>query len=64
MLAGISLSAVAAFLKWRNEPEKKSTVKFLTQEGKLVELDADKLPTAKRTASKTDVQHWIKSNQK
>ena len=46
--------------KWGSEPEKKNTVKFLTQEGKLVEIDVDKLPAAKRTASKADVQNWIK----
>lgn len=61
LFAGISLAAVASLFQWRAKPLKKNTVKFLTQEGKLVEIDADKLPTTKRTATKSDVQYWIKS---
>ena len=60
LISGLSLAAIAAFFKWGSQPEKKNTVKFLTQEGKLVEIDVDKLPVAKRTASKADVQNWIK----
>ncbi len=64
LFAGISLAAIAAFFKWKSEPPlKKNTIKFLTQEGKVVEIDADKLPTVKRTASKADIQHWIKNKQ-
>lgn len=61
LFAGLSLAAIASFFKWGVEPGKKKTMKFLTQEGKLVEIDIDKLPAAKRTASKADVQNWIKN---
>jgi len=44
LLSGLSLAALAAFFKWGPEPEKKKTAKFLTQDGKLVEIDLDKLP--------------------
>ena len=66
LFSGISLAAIFAFFKWGNPiktespPEKKQTVKFLTQDGKLVEIDVDKLPTSRRAATKDDVQNWIK----
>ena len=60
LFSGLSLAAVAAFFKWGNTSEKKKTVKFLTQDGKLVEIDADKLPSSKIVATKEDVQNWIK----
>jgi len=60
-LSGLSLAAVAAFFKGEEaQPEKKKTAKFLTQDGKLVEIDLDKLPSSKKAASKEDVQQWIK----
>jgi len=64
LFSGLSLGAVAAFFKWGNLPghqgEKKKTAKFLTQDGKLVEIDLDKLPSSKKAATKEDVQNWIK----
>jgi len=65
--SGLSLAAVAAFFKWGNAPEKKKgtqpekkTAKFLTQDGKLVEIDLDNLPASKKAATKEDLQNWIK----
>ena len=60
LFSGLSLAAVATFFKWGSEPEKKKTAKFLTQDGKLVEIDLDKLPLSRKAASKEDVQSWIK----
>ena len=60
LFSGLSLAAVAAFFKFGNQPEKKKTAKFLTQDGKLVEIDLDKLPASKKAATKEDVQTWIK----
>jgi len=66
LFSGISLAAVFAFFKWGNtvkvvnQPEKKNTVKFLTQDGKLVEIEVDNLPSSKKAATKEDVQNWIK----
>ena len=60
LFSGLTLAAVAAFFKWGNQPEKKKTAKFLTQDGRLVEIDVDKLPSSKKAASKEDVQNWIK----
>lgn len=61
LFAGISLAVIASLFQWREKPLKKNTIKFLTQDGKLVEIDADKLPTTKRAATKSDIQYWIKS---
>ncbi|MCO4291682.1 hypothetical protein NF867_02250 [Solitalea sp. MAHUQ-68] len=64
IFSGISLAAIIAFFKWDNPPKEKKnvtkTVKFLTQDGKLVEIDMDKLPTTAKTATKEDVQNWVK----
>ncbi len=60
LFSGLSLAAVAAFFKWGTQPEKKKTVKFLTQDGKLVEMDIDKVPASSKTATKEDVQNWVK----
>jgi hypothetical protein len=60
LFSGLSLAALAAFFKWGNPPEKKKTVKFLTQDGKLVEIDMEKMPSSRKTATKEDVQNWIK----
>ncbi|MDH4297460.1 MAG: hypothetical protein OEV74_14340, partial [Cyclobacteriaceae bacterium] len=60
LFAGLSLAVIASLFTWKKKPEQeqKKTIKFLTQDGNLVEIDADRLPAAKRTASKADVQHW------
>lgn len=61
LLAGLSLAAMATyFFKGGKQPEKKNPNKFLTQDGRLVEIDADKLPSTKKVATKADVQNWIK----
>jgi len=60
LFSGLSLAAVVAFFKWGNQQEKKKTVKFLTQDGRLVEIDEDKLPSSKKVATKEDVKNWIK----
>lgn len=61
LFSGLSLAGVIAFIKWSiSKPEKKKTAKFLTQEGKLVEIDFDRLPASKKAATKEDVQNWVK----
>jgi len=59
---GISLAAIAAFFSWghQSQPEKKKTAKFLTQDGKLVEIEIDKMPASRKAATKEDLQSWIK----
>lgn len=69
MFAGLSFAAVAAtfrFAKKSNEDKTPNSMspraKFLTQDGKLVEIDADNVPNAKLAATKKDIQHWINKN--
>lgn len=60
-LLGLGLAAVAAFFKWGGkQPPKKKTAKFLTQDGRLVEIEVDKLPSSGRAATRDDLQNWIK----
>jgi predicted acyltransferase len=61
LFAGVSLAAIWATLLFTKKPQAKEKVKFLTQDGKLVEIEIDKLPPAKRMASGTDIETWIKN---
>jgi hypothetical protein len=61
LFAGISLAALWATLSFTKKPLERKTVKFLTQDGKLVEIEVDKLPTPKKQATGMDIQNWIKN---
>ena len=54
LFAGLSLAALLATLRFttKKRDEKKTTLKFLTQDGRLVEVDASKMPAARQTATK------------
>ena len=46
-----------------NKKEKKNTVRMLTQDGKLVEVDADKLYCGKRKKiSDEQLKNWVSKN--
>jgi hypothetical protein len=62
LFAGLSLAALTAALRFTKKPTEKTTVKFLTQEGRLVEIETDKIPSSKKAASKKDLQYWVKKN--
>jgi hypothetical protein len=62
LLAGLSLAALLATLRLTKKKTEKKTIKFLTQDGKLVEIEADKVPTTKQAVTKQDLQNWIKKN--
>jgi hypothetical protein len=64
LFAGLSLAALLATLRFttKKRDEKKTTLKFLTQDGRLVEVDASKMPAARQTATKQDLQNWVKKN--
>jgi hypothetical protein len=40
--------------------DKKKTVKMLTQDGKLVEIDVEKLTGQKKKITDTELQSWVK----
>jgi len=64
LFAGLSLAALLATLRFttKKRDEQKTTLKFLTQDGRLVELDASKMPVTKQAATKQDLQNWVKKN--
>ena len=62
LFAGLSLAALLATFRFTKKSEEKKTIKFLTQDGRLVEIDADKMPTARQAATKQDLQNWVKKN--
>ena len=51
--------AGAAFRPWKNKPP--HTVKMLTQDGKLVEVDARLLASGKKKISDKELQDWVKN---
>lgn len=55
------LSSVAVF-KFipGGKPKKKETVKMLTEDGKLVEVDIAALPSQKKKVTNKELQNWIK----
>ena len=63
LVAGLSLG-VLLFWKWnwRSKTQTKRTVKLLDHNGRLVEVDQDKLLATKHTATNEEVQNWIKRN--
>ena len=42
------------------EPDKKETIKVLSQDGRLVEVDVSKIKRLKEKISDEELQHWIK----
>lgn len=59
--AGISsLLAIPALLKFfDNKKRQPKTVKMLTQDGKLVEIDVANIPSKKKKIKKEDIHTWI-----
>ena len=59
-LTAFKLFAGSKKLSGSQEGEKKTTVKMLTQDGKLVEVDAEKLGCGKRKKiSDQELKNWI-----
>lgn len=58
---GLIAATVVSMLKFpKKENDEKNAHKFLTHDGKLVQIDMDKLPSAKRVVDKSELQNWIK----
>ena len=58
---GVASAAVLAAFKFIKPAAKKTeTVKMLTQEGKLVEVDIAALSASRKKISDTELQNWIK----
>ena len=58
---GIASAALFSAIKFiRPSPKKPETVKMLTQEGKLVEVDMTALTTKKKKITNKELQNWIR----
>lgn len=62
---GVGISAVALLTAFRffipgKKTKKSGTIKMLTQDGKLVEVDIADLPTKKKKITNKEMQTWIK----
>ena len=70
MLAGIGLLSFFPFIKLFSKktpviscappPEKKETMKVLSQDGRLVEVDVSKVRRIQGKVSNEELQNWIK----
>ena len=60
-LGVLSLATIigGAFKTWNNKQPK--TVKMLTQEGKLVEVDVAMLSSGRKKISDNELKNWVKS---
>ena len=58
---GVASAALFSAIKFlRPSPQKTETVKMLTQDGKLVEIDMAALPSQKKRITNKELQNWIK----
>jgi hypothetical protein len=57
---GLASAAVFSAVKFMMPSRKKQTVKMLTQEGKLVEIDIAVLPSKKKMVTNKELQNWIR----
>jgi hypothetical protein len=61
---GLSISAVALVTAFKffipKKKKKPGTVKMLSQNGELVEVDLASLPSAKKKITNKELQNWIK----
>jgi len=57
----IASATIFSALKFILPNKKKETIKMLTQNGKLVEVDIAALPAKKRKISTKELQNWIKN---
>jgi hypothetical protein len=55
-----SLLAIPAFLRPPKRKTPSQTVKMLTQDGKLVEIDVSNIPDKKKKVSTADIHSWIR----
>jgi hypothetical protein len=55
-----ALASVSAFKYFIGKKEKKKTIKMLTQDGKLVEIDNELLKTSTERITNEELKNWVK----
>lgn len=58
---GLGTVAFFSVFKFFKKEKKKKTVKMLTQDGKLVEIDPDLIKSEKKKITNSELQSWIKN---
>jgi hypothetical protein len=58
---GILSSLTALKFMSSSKKKKKETVKMLTQDGRLVEIDKDMIPVSKRKITDPELKAWVKN---
>jgi len=53
------LTAARFFFRPGSKKEKTTTVKMLTQDGKLVEVEVSNLPTKRKKVTVDQIQNWV-----
>jgi hypothetical protein len=63
---GITTTAIIVAVRKSSlfETKKKKTARFLTRDGRLVEVDITKLPVRKKTVKKEQLVSWVWKDQK
>lgn len=61
ILGGISIMAVFAGLKFFSGKKKSNKIKMLTEDGKLVEVDAGNITKTGMRVSNQEIHSWIKN---
>ena len=59
---GILSSLTALKYIFPSKKKKKDSIKMLTQDGKLVEIDRDRLSGTKRKITDPELKAWVKNN--
>jgi len=60
---GLASAAVLSAVKFFKPAEKKATpetVKMLTQDGRLVEVDISSIPSKRKKVTNAELQNWVK----
>lgn len=58
--AAIAAATGLPFFRKQAPANKKTTVKMLTEDGRLVEIDQSLISANKKKVTNTELQHWIK----
>jgi hypothetical protein len=61
LLWAISLIAAIPFLRLAIPGDKKKTIRLLTQEGKLVEVEVGNLPSKRKKINNDELRNWVKN---
>jgi hypothetical protein len=60
LFLGISAAAFYSFFRFAGTGKKARTIKMLTEDGRLVELNEDLLPSKRKKVSDKELQGWVK----